>query len=419
MGLWLERTAPAWAGEGALDGLGAALLDALPDPAWRELVDVEREGASLAVSLHPAEEALRVVVEGDRLRASARTNSAGPGYQAFVLELLDRAGEACGLVWDPPEDLTSLQAAGDLDALQDEAAAWLKEAARRLAELSRGGHSSLGVSLPEGTVLVDERRVASPLGLWEPSWFEETAALEGPALRARAAEFFPWFHGGLSAQVWARAGLAIAWVELPWRAPRDEAETRRYQQARLCFARARTLDPTLELPPGLEDELRAQLDARGQPLVAPGPEGVGFRRRVLRWALAGGWSIELPGYYTSTIERGGETKMLWFPGRTVRVSTFSMRVPDGSTPPPEHLLRQVEEGEGPVATFERGHLRGQAVFVAEEEDGRPFFTLQGEVAAPGEVCVVTVSFADPADRDWAIQTWSSAFHSPTPEPSEE
>lgn len=414
MGLWLQRTAPAWAGEGALDGLAAALVDALPDPAWRELVDVEREGSSLAVSLHPAEEALRFEVEGDRLRASARTNSAGPGYHAFVLDLLDRAGEACGLTWDPPEDLTSETAAGDLDVLQDEAAGWLKEVATRLAALAREGHSSLGVSLPEGTVLVDERRVASPLGLWEPSWFEETAALEGEALRRRAAEFFPWFHAGLSAQVWARAGLAIAWVELPWRAPRDDAEVRRYQQARLCFARARTLDPTVELPPGLEDEVRAQLDARGKPLTAPAPEGVGFRRRLLRWSLAGGWSIELPGYYTSSIERGGETKLLWFPGRTVRVSTFSMRVPDGSAPPAEHLLREVAEGEGPVATFQRGHLRGQAVFVAEEEDGQRFYTLQGEVAAPGEVCVVTVSFADPADRDWAIQTWSSAFHPEEP-----
>lgn len=411
MGLWLHRTAPAWAGEGALDGLAAALLEALPDPIWRELVDVERDGPALAVSLHPAEEAVRFQVEGDRLSVSARTNSAGPGYHAFLHDLLDRAGEACGLVWDPPEDLGSAAAAGDIEALQDEAATWLKAVAERLGELTRKGYRALGVSLPEGTSLVDEPRVASPLGLWEPSWFEETAAAEGEALRRRAAEFFPWWREGMSAEVWARAGLTIAWVDLPWRAPRDDAETRRYQQARLCFARARTLDPEIALPPGLEDEVRAQLDARGKPLQPPAPEGVGFRRRLLRWELAGGWSIELPGYYTSAIERGGETKLIWFPGRTVRVSTFSMRVPDGSAPPAEHLLRKVGDDEGPVATFQRGHLRGQAVFLAEEEeDGQRFYTLQGEVAAPGEVCVVTVSFSDPQDRDWAIQTWSSVFH---------
>ncbi|MCW8140729.1 MAG: hypothetical protein KIT58_17655 [Planctomycetota bacterium] len=411
MGRVLQRTAPAWAGEGALDGLAEALLDALPDPAWRDLVDVERDGATLAVALHPAEESLRCEVEGDRLRVTGRTNSAGPGYHAFVLDLLDRAGEACGLVWDPPEDLTASE---DVPSLQAEAADWLREVARRISALAREGSGSLGVSLPEGTVLVDERRVASPLGLWEPSWFDETAALQGDALRRRAAEFYPWFGEGLDATAWARAGQVIAWVDLPWRAPRDDAETRRYQQARLCFARARTLDPEVALPPGVEDEVRRLLDARGRPLEAPAPDGVGFRRRVLRWALAGGWSIELPGFYTSTLERGGETKLIWFPGRTVRVSTFSMRVPDGSAPPAEHLLREVPEGAGPVATFERGHLRGQAVFLEEEEDGKRFFTLQGEVAAPGEVCVVTVSFTDMADRDWAIATWSSAFH-PGPE----
>ncbi|MCO5171847.1 MAG: hypothetical protein M9894_36570 [Planctomycetes bacterium] len=407
MGMYLERTAPAWAGEGALDGLAEALLEALPDPAWRDLVDVERDGATLAVALHPAEEALRCEVKGDRLHVGGRTNSAGPGYHAFLIDLLDRAGEACGLVWDPPEDLTASE---DLSALQAGAADWLREVARRIAELAREGHGSLGVSLPEGTVLVDERRVASPLGLWEPAWFEETAALEGDALLARAAAFFPWFGGGLDAAAWARAGLVIAWVELPWRAPRDDAEARRYQQARLCFARARSLDPEVALPPGVEDEVRRLLDARGRQLEAPAADGVGFRRRVLRWALAGGWSIELPGYYTSTLERGGETKLIWFPGRTVRVSTFSMRVPDGSAPPVEHLLRDVPADQGPVATFERGHLRGQAVFLEEEEEGKRFFTLQGEVAAPGEVCVVTVSFTDAADRDWAIATWASAFH---------
>ena len=422
MGLWLERTAPAWSGDEVLDQVASAIMDALPDPAWRELVELEREGRTLALGLHPAEERVRCVVEGDRLTVSARTSSAGPGFHAFLVELLDRVADLCGFEWDPPEDLTGFSATRDFEALQAEACEWLSGVAAGVTERLREGMTSLGVSLPEGTVVVGERRVASPLGLWTAEWFEQTASFpaDSDASRARAATFFPWFGAALDASVWARAGLTIAWVELPWRAPREATEERRYRQTLACFARARALDPAATeaaLPAGLEADVRRLLDARGKPLEAPAAEGIGLRRRTLRWPLAGGWTLDLPGYFTSTVERDGQTEVIWFPGRTVRISTITARDRHGDPPPAEELLRT---GAGSTAEpgmrFKRGHLSGQASLVAEEEDGEPFFTLQGGVAAPGELCVVTISFSNPDDEKWAMETWASAFH---PGPAEE
>lgn len=422
MGLWLERTAPTWSGEEILDRVTAAVMDALPDPTWRELVEVDREGPVLGLGLHPAEERVRCAVDGDRLTVSARTNSAGPGYHAFLVDLLDRVADLCGFEWDPPEDLSGFVAMRDFQALQAEACEWLGGVVAGVTARLREGMTSLGVSLPEGTLVVGEERVASPLGLWSREWFEEAFALdaEGEAFAARARAFFPWFDAPLDASVWARAGLAIAWIELPWRAPRDPAEERRYRQALTCFARARALDPAATaaaLPDGLEAEVRRLLEARGKPLEAPAADGIGLRRRTLRWPLAGGWTLDLPGYFTSTVERDGQTEVIWFPGRTVRVSTITARDRHGNPPPADELLRTgAGSAAEPGLTFTRGHLSGQATLVAEEEDGAPFFTLQGGVAAPGELCVVTISFSNPADEEWALETWASAFH---PGPAEE
>jgi hypothetical protein len=407
MGTWLERTARLYGGGDALHRFAEALLAALPDPAWRDLVERhggdERAPDDVSFVLHPAEEPLRLSLDADVLRAEARTNSAGPGYHAFVTELLDAAAEACGLDWDPQEDATSYVATRDFPALQREACAWLRAVGKKLSEMAREGYASLNVSM--GIVVVDEPRIASPLGFWPATWFDETARAEGDALDRRGAEFFPWYRRGLDADAWARAGLAIAWSELPWRAPRDREEERRYRQAVLCFSRARALDANVALPANVDEEVRALLDARGQPLKAPAPDGIGFRRRVLRWPLPGGWTLEAPGYFLSTVEREGDTKVLYFPGRTVRVSTLTFE----HRPSAKAILERHPQPEDPLR-FTRGHLEGLASLVAEQDGEQRSWVLQGAVAAPGELCLVTVSFADPKDRDWAIGVWSSAFH---------
>lgn len=411
MGLWLLRTAPVWGrDDDVLDAVTRAFTAAIADPAWRELIEVEREEAVVGIGLHPAEERVRFDLDGDRLRVAARTNSAGPGYHAYVADLLDQVADDLGFAWDLPEDLESYVATRDFDALQAEACAWLRTVAGGVTEHVREGVTSIAVSLSPGFNLVDEPRIASPLGLWEPAWFAEVATLPDHALPARARAFFPWFDRALDASVWVRAGLAIAWMDVPWRAPRDAEDEASYRRALSCLTRARAMDAKADVPAAVEADLRRLLDSRGQAMTAPAVDGVGFRRRVQRWPLAGGWTMDLPGYYTSRVEREGQTEVMWFPGRTVRVSTITARDERGRPAPAHELLKIAAATEGEALTFTRAHLHGQAALLSEEEDGARFFTLQGGVAAPGELCVVTISFSDPADREWAVATWSSAFH---------
>ena len=104
----------------------------------------------LLVRLHPADEEVRLSVEGDQVLLSARTNGGGPGYHAFLVRLMDEAATALGLQWTSgPDDLDETGYFGDRDFRRapGEMAAWL----RGVAGTMTGGEAGEGpwlLSLP-------------------------------------------------------------------------------------------------------------------------------------------------------------------------------------------------------------------------------------------------------------------------------
>src|SRR5260370_13210027 len=101
----------------------------------------------LAIALQPAEEALTFTFEPERIVATARTSGAGPGYHAFVCELLRGAGDELGIDWtasrDDEGDETGFFDCGDRVRLEREFHAFVAALARQLD--STGGPLFVGL----------------------------------------------------------------------------------------------------------------------------------------------------------------------------------------------------------------------------------------------------------------------------------
>src|SRR4051812_16390482 len=136
-------------GESAAGGSGLAEGRLARIAAWFEehvvegdpLVGVrlgeDREGTPAAfVGLHPCAEEVELSMPGPAtLVASAKTSTAGPGYHAYLCDLLHRLGDDLGIAWDGPDDEagtgdgTGYFYSGDRAALEAEMLLWFRSTA--------------------------------------------------------------------------------------------------------------------------------------------------------------------------------------------------------------------------------------------------------------------------------------------------
>ena len=345
--------------------------------------------------LHPAEEPLELRTNDGWLEATAKTSSAGPGYHAFAIEWLDRVAAEFNLAWHFEDeareyiDETGFATARDFDALCDQFSHWFASLAGRLLETEA---TELALALPVGFQVRTGAFAISSMGMWEREWFEGVANHStDPETAGRA--YFPWWDRDRDQFFWLNCARVLAWVDVPWRAPQGDQETRIIENTLACFARARSLDPALELPEAEIAELSALLS--DDPPARPAPTGIGFRRRPMRKPITGGWSVEVPGTFQETSEKEGRLIVFWDGTRTIRTSSFAF----GPEPPP-----RPEQGE---FLLDDGEHWGTASIDQAEEDGADYWVLHGEVRAFDGVCVTTIGFDDPTDREWAIETWKS------------
>ncbi|MEH6418748.1 hypothetical protein [Pseudomonas sp. CGJS7] len=397
--MWAKPSVPALARE-----LRRICLDALPEPMLRERVNLWQREQGVSVAWHPAEEGLSIDLREDgSLVAWAVTNTVGPGYHAFLIELLDRISAQWGVRWswenageDEGGDETGYALHRDMRLLQDEMTAWLRQVARIVLE--RDGAQNLFVSMPIGPMPHFAGFVGSPMGIWDEPRFRDAADDAGDAL-VLAREFFPWWQRGFQADFWggmARVGL---WCDVSWVGPRDQAERDTLRGVLESDRRASALDPDRALAPALRDELHWLLE-RGAEIELPQAEGPGYKRLPTRHVLYGGsWSVEVPGHFIEHQLNDGKNLQYVGDRRAVYVSSLSVAADDGSLPPAAELLETASGEAGADLRWAHDDILACAYWERDRDGGVRH--LYAACAVDGQVLLLTITDELDAAQDWA------------------
>ena len=410
-----------WLAKGSVwfEGVGDAVIDT------RVVRDAKRNPI-LLVTLHPAAIPVEIRLGASgRVRVTASTNPVGPGYHAYLCDLLRQFADDFDLTWDlsATTDPTGYFSSGNRAACEQHFLRW---AAGVCASPRRHSSDSVSVGLPPGHGFSGNGSVLTPLGPRPQDWL--AAVVTNPA---RARDFFPWWNPELDAEFYRNRALTRLWCDFPWRPPLTEDEGELTEQVANDLASAYKLDPAGELPwrewlevlEAIENDQNGHTVTPTDPALtdavtqrawetAQAPTPVGYRRLPVRVGLCCGWSIEVPGDFAREWD-GERTWTGWNLSRTVWFHAVGFTKPDGSSPSPAEAVtvgrRSLPEGE-PVPGIDREGVRGEAVFGEVEEDGRTVWRLSGVTAADGQLVVCHVYTEDPTDRDWAVQTWHSLRH---------
>jgi len=400
---WLGRRPT---GTAVISSVDQAFRAGIDDPLLAAHARLVRDGETLSVHLHPAAGPIEVRVDGERVVCSAQTSDAGPGYHAYVVELVERVGERAGLTWRWTDgdgergDECGFHESRDFAALQREMLGWLRQLCAVLVERGAGPFQ---VCMPVEVRPLRATGVCTPLGPRPAEWATTVATASDDELAAHGAAFFPWWGRALDAAFWHGYGSALAWVDVPWHACDGDGEAAIYGAALAAFDRARALDPRIELPARELAELRRLADPDADPDVAPARDGIGYRRGAMRWRLAGGWWMTGPGYWYESHDEDG-TITRHFADRAIHVTSYS------ASSTADQLLARARErmaaaDPARVVSWRDGEL--QAIGLVSWDDADRHWLLQGEVATDGKLCVATFVYHDDADRSWAEEIFRS------------
>jgi hypothetical protein len=381
---------------------------------------------ALFLKLHPAAEPVEVAVTGKgRLLVSAKTSSVGPGYHAYLCDLLKRLGKSLRVTWGPPEEEgdegTRYFHTGDRAALEGEMLEWLGDIAATVHQNVGRGGGWYSVSMPLGHHYETGGQVVTPLGFRGAAWFAAVAA--DPR---KGIDVFPWWDEGLGADYLLKRALCLMWAEVRWRPPINDDETRLYESVVGLLREAHDLDPKLDYPWREWREMNGHYAITGRaltkaPLAAAvarraekakaGPP-IGYRRRPVRVEFPDRWSVTVPGSFAEAWENGGRTWSAWDGVCSLWVTTYTYLKEDGTPLGIEETLAQSRDRAGERLDYRGDRVIGRAFldFVEKGEDEESYWRLCGRSAAAGHLAGFTICYTDPAYRQWAVDTWHTIQH---------
>ena len=390
-----------------IERIALAAGDYLKEKNLARIAHITVDQDAMAIGIHPAEEDMYFHVASDHLVCEAKTSSAGPGYHAFVVDLLTEIEKRCHFKWDWDNetlgfgDETGYDAHRDFEMLQDAMLSYFQGLCNLLA--NQDDSKSLSLSLPMNFGIEHTYFAISPMGTWEKAFFK--SALEDASLLHDKAEvFFPWWHRAQDALFWKNVGLVKMWTQVKWHPAYLEGdEDEQLLTTTLeCFEKARHLSHnTIPLPEEEIEEMRALRTGTHCPI--PNPDLMGFYRLNCRTPLTGRWSIVIPGYFYNASEEGDSCVTWSHIGKSVFSSSHIME--PGVIPP---FMKDEELGDPVrVFNFEKDTCIGMAElrYAPASEGGYPMLICQ--VAAPGSMSMTHIAVDTEEDIEWAVGAFKS------------
>ncbi|MCL1791445.1 MAG: hypothetical protein FWG40_08900 [Peptococcaceae bacterium] len=370
-------------------------------PNWQTSCYFDDSGFRLR--LVPFEEEICGTWKNDQLCIHARTSSAGPGYHAYLVDVLDRLGISPQKV----EDETGYYSNLDYDLLQQSMAQWLRKVSKQVLELNTSGrYSNIAISLITGNVPENTGHLACcPLGHYDHDFFSET--LTG---NPRGADFFIWWNKTRDSSFYKNTALYLLWCEINWLPPETNLEKETIAATQACLAQAYALQPDIDLPgtTWLELARLTEDDSMVRKLSKRfgGREGnnhplIGYNHGLISHNICG-WRATFSGKMHFDCEEDG--LVWWSDNRTIRAHSLMVQWKE-DTPQNSDVLLQSAIGKKEYAPFP---LRNNAISaclqhtVTQGKNGEPLYQTALTAAHENELLTLALYYEKLADRDWAI-----------------
>lgn len=416
------QSVATWASEGGVEELAAGRIVGTGEP-----------GQSLLnLQLFPEVQDMELVINDGRLVAMARTNGGGPGYHQEVCDVLKRMAPALKFEWEPHAPLeedaefdedaklcvdeTGYWVTGDRTELEEHMLSWLGNLAAAVLQDNRTDLAGLSLCMPINFAYPTPTDASTAMGPRSIEWLRTVK--QDPR---RGIDFWPWWDHGRTASYYHNRAAIEMWCLAPWRPPLDEEEDNLLHRIHENLARARELDPSIDVPSREWAEIiaNAEIEDVPQPLLdalksdartKSGPL-IGYRRGIAHHTVSL-FSFQLDGSFAvSTSTEEGEP--MWSAGdhhdRALLLNVFSIQ-PDRAKAGPKRLIEEMLKKADlpeilkptPAGDGWKGACVGQT-----REDGDPFFMLRGFVAVADQVGFLSLTWVDPVDRAWAMIVWET------------
>ncbi|GAA1658361.1 hypothetical protein GCM10009765_04740 [Fodinicola feengrottensis] len=363
----------------------------------------------LLVSLYPGAEDVEITLDETRLEVSGKTSTIGPGYHAYVCELLEELGAELSIGWLPPaQDEDDYFRTRDAGALELEFLNWLNGLARfAVDKFETGGAQGITVSMPLSVRFVEDSFMITPMGPRSVDWAREVA--RDPR---RGIDVFPWWDPGKDGSYALGRAMVLMWQDVPWRAPTDDDEMALLRRVDTLLTQADTLTATSPLPWAEWGEILTYLGESRQEVETRAasslPPQIGYRRGEAWNELSGQWWVRTPGAFVGRFEDEGSWSAfdgvltLWF-------SSFAIKKDDGSLAPVDGILPESAPTDGRPVSLPAldGTPYRASLSVADDDENGEYLCLTTEVAAPGRLGLLTVAFSDQADLSKAVDIAST------------
>ena len=318
--------------------------------------------------------------------------------------VLERLGQELGITWPDASDPAAAAAFSDRATAERDYLAWLGTVLSDALTARRTGAAPLHLGTPTGVAYAVDGALATVLGPRDDAWL--AAAMTDARL---AVDIAPWWADATDARYYLNQALVSLWLDVRWRPPVFEGEAAALDDVHRLLSRAYPLDPALDFPwsawaeviglRGIDDTMARQAIERSENHVASSKPPVGYRRRPVRIRQAGWVLDDIPGSFA---ERRSDDE--WWgggPGRNITLAAI-----DTGTMSAEGFLHQVASDLGGDALEHRaGPIVGRGRLTTDASSAVASGVVEGFSAVVGSGAVIRVVFDDPADWQWALDTW--------------
>ncbi|MBT1706209.1 hypothetical protein [Chryseosolibacter indicus] len=377
---------------------------------FKDFLSFSNDETSLYATLHPCEEPVVFELKHNNLICSAKTNSVGPGYHAYLVELIEKLGAALDIPWNWNQeegeeyysDETDYYNHRDFKQLQSEMLKWLHALSKMFIE--ERDAEQLMLTMPLGYPRLQGKYFAiSPMRIWTRELFEQIAKSKIEDLEWAAHEFFIWWNKKDDAYFYKNTAIALLNTECGWHYPADDKEERVLSNIDKCFERARQLHPQMDLP--LEDWAAIKNLLNEEETDIPDTE-FGYKKYVMTFDLAGKWMIDLPGNFYYTID--DNTEVYYDDERNIRNASYE-RNDDQSDEEFADTFFNNNDNEGTEFLTSETAIAGKAIiyYNIDKETEEEYWVLQGVKVKANQFVLSTICYPGEGDKQWAIETWNS------------